>query len=588
MKTPSSTHAENISEVSSTALYWRLLRYIKPYKISFLLCIFGFAIFAWSQTAMASFLEYLLDFIASDVKEKVYLPSLIIIGIVSVRSVGAFLGNFYIAKISFRILDTLRVQIFNRLMYMPGRYFDTHESGHLMSIIIFNVNSVTTAASDALRTLIREGATVIGLLIYLFVKNWRLTLMLFIVAPVIAILVNFVGKRLRKLSTEVQHSMGEITQVSSEMINGYRVMRSFGGEDYERQRFATASWKNYLQNVKIALTSGLNTPLLQLLVALSMGLLLWVAFAFISIPDAAAFAAYFTAVGMVLRPVRQLSEVIPIIQKGVAAADSIFNVLDEAPELDTGKHSVARVRGDISIENMSFTYERSDLPALKNINLQVAAGEVVALVGRSGSGKSTLVSLLARFYDASEGSICIDGVNIQDYKLKNLRSHIALVTQQVILFNDTILRNIAYGDMQDTNVDAVQRAADAAYATEFIEKLPDGFKTLVGEGGSRLSGGQRQRLAIARAILKDAPILILDEATSALDNESERYIQAALETVSRGRTTFIVAHRLSTIEKADRIIVMNEGEIVEQGTHKQLLAKQGHYARLHSAALSEV
>lgn len=580
--------SNNTPTTSSATIYWRLLKYIKPYKLNFLLCVLGFAIFAWSQTAMASFLEYLLEFIESDVKEKVYMPSLIIVGIVALRSFGAFLGNFFIAKISFRIVDTLRVQVFNCLTYMPGRYFDTHESGHLMSIIIFNVNSVTTAASDALKTLIREGATVIGLLIYLFWKNWSLTLMLFAVVPIIAVLVGIVGKRLRKLSTEVQHSMGEITQVSSEAINGYRVMRSFGGEAYEKTRFAEASWKNYIQNVKIALTSSLNTPLLQMLVALSMGALFWVAFAFISIPDSSAFAAYFTAVGMVLRPVRQLSEVVPVIQKGVAAADSIFEVLDETPELDAGLHQADCVNGNVCFQNVSFSYGNNNETALKNISLDVKAGEVVALVGRSGGGKSTLVSLLARFYDVTDGRISIDGVDVRDYKLKNLRSHIALVTQQVVLFNDTISRNIAYGALQHSSIDEIRHAADAAYATEFIENLPSGFDAVVGEGGSRLSGGQRQRLAIARAILKDAPILILDEATSALDNESERYIQAALETVSRGRTTFIVAHRLSTIEKADRIIVMDEGAIVEQGTHVQLLEKQGHYARLHNAALSEV
>ncbi len=573
-------------KTSSLAIYLRLLRYLKPYWMSFLVSVFGFILYSLSQPAMAQFTEYLLAFIESDDKSAAYLPSLIIISIVAFRSLGAFLGNFYLAKVSFRIVDTLRVQLFNRFVVMPSEYFDTHESGHLMSIITFNVNGVTTAATEALKTLIREGTTVIALLVYLVYKDWRLTLMLFAVAPIIAILVGYVGKRLRRLSEEVQHSMGEITQVSSEMINGYRVMRSFGGEDYEKQRFAGASWKNYLQNLKIALTISLNTPLLQMLVALSMGSLLWVALSVMKIPDSGAFVAYFIAIGMVLKPLRQLSEVVPVIQKGVAAADSIFQVLDEAPELDAGSHTASRVRGDVSIENLSYVYDSQKDAALNNVTLEVAAGEVVALVGRSGSGKSTLVSLLARFYSAEQGGIKIDGVDIKAYELKNLRAQIALVTQQVVLFNDTIARNIAYGDLNKSSDEAIREAAKLANALEFIDRLPEGFDTVVGEGGSRLSGGQRQRLAIARAILKDAPILILDEATSALDNESERYIQSALETVSKGRTTFIVAHRLSTIERADRIIVMDEGTIIEQGTHQELLKKGGAYASLYDAGLS--
>ncbi|BFM21930.1 lipid A export permease/ATP-binding protein MsbA [Gilvimarinus japonicus] len=575
------------SETASLTVYLRLLAYLKPHRMLFGFSVLGFLVYSAAQPAMAQFLDYLLTFIEAEERGPAWMPSLIILGIIVVRGLGGFVGNYLIAKVSFLVVDTLRVQLFSHMVYLPGEYFDRNDSGQLMSVITFNVNNVTTASTEALKTLIREGTTVIALLAYLFYKDWALTLLMMTVVPLIAALVGFVGKRLRRLSTKVQHSMGEITQVSSEMINGYRVMRSFGGEAYEKRRFADASWRNYLQNLKIVLTTTLNTPLIQTLVALSMGALLWVALGYIEISDASAFIAYFMAVGMVLKPMRQLSEIVPVIQKGVAAADSVFQVLDEKTEQDTGSYSVERVSGKVSIRDLSFAYD-DDKPVLKGVSLEVSAGETVALVGRSGSGKSTLVSVLSRFYHQFDGALDIDDVSICDYRLANLRAQISLVTQNVVLFNDTVANNIAYGALQDIGEEKIRKAAELAYALEFIEQLPDGFNTVIGEGGTRLSGGQRQRLAIARAILKDAPILLLDEATSALDNESERYIQQALETVSKGRTTFVIAHRLSTIEQADKIVVMDAGEIVEQGTHHELMALNGHYARLHSASLSDV
>jgi subfamily B ATP-binding cassette protein MsbA len=466
---------------------------------------------------------------------------------------------------------------------LPGSVFDQRSSGHLISIITYNINGVTAAATDAIKILLREGLTVISLFGFLFYMDAKLTLIFILIAPLIGYLVTIVGKRLRRLSNNVQTSVGDITQVAGEMINGYRVMRSFGGEEYERQRFEAASKKNYRQNMKIIVTAAANTPLIQLIVALAIAVLIFLALNVMELENPAEFVTYMTAVGAILQPMRRLGEVAPIILKGVAAADSVFTLLDQPVEPDAGQHKVERVDGAVSISGVSFSYAEQDAKrALNNINLDVAPGEVVALVGRSGSGKSTLVSLIARFYDCDEGDIKIDGISIRDYQLENLRQQIALVSQQVTLFNDTVAGNIAYGSLTEKNMDAIRRAADLAHATEFIEQLPQGFDTFIGEGGARLSGGQRQRLAIARAILKDAPILILDEATSALDTESERYIQEALEKVMQGRTTFVVAHRLTTIERADRIVVLADGDVVEQGTHVELLARGGQYARLHS------
>ncbi|MDO3381021.1 lipid A export permease/ATP-binding protein MsbA [Gilvimarinus algae] len=585
--TSSTSSPNTASETASLTVYLRLLGYIKPHWLSFLISVLGFVVYSASQPAMAQYMEYLLNFIEAEERGPLWQPSLIIIAIIAVRGFGGFLGNFFISKVSFRIVDTLRVTLFNHMVYLPGEFYERNDSGKLISIINFNINNVTTASTEALKTIIREGTTLIGLLAYLFYKDWVLTLIMMTVAPIIAVLVGYVGKRLRRLSSKVQHSMGDITQVTSEMVSGYRVMRSFGGETYEKERFAAASWRNYLQNVKVIFTSALNTPVIQLLIALAMGALLWVALGQMQIQDAGAFVAYFLAVGMVQKTMRQLSEVVPVIQKGVAAADSIFQVLDEKTEEDNGDYVPNRVSGKVSVRDLHFTYQGSDREALKGIQLDVQPGQVVALVGKSGSGKSTLMNLLTRFYSGFEGSITIDGTDIREFTLKSLRAQIALVTQQVVLFNDTVAANIAYGTLNDAAMDKVRRAADLAYASEFIDKLPQGYDTFIGEGGAKLSGGQRQRLAIARAIFKDAPILILDEATSALDNESERYIQQALETVSRGRTTFVVAHRLSTIEKADVIVVMEDGCIVEQGSHAQLMQEQGHYARLHSATQSD-
>lgn len=572
---------------SSLKIYWRLLAYLKPYIAVFVIGVIGFALYAASNYLFLDILKNLLRVIENNNPVDRYLIPLAVIGTTILRSVGAFMGSYYLAKVSNGIVHTLRVQVFNHMTLLPNRIFDKRSSGHLISIITYNINGVTAAATDALKISLREGATVVGMLAYLLYSDWKLTMVFLLIAPLIGLLVTSVGKRLRRLSNNVQTTVGDITQVSGEMVNGYRVMRSFGGEAYEQKRFEAVSKKNYLQNMKIVVTSAANTPVIQLLVAVAMSALIFVAMSVTKMRDPAEFVAYMGAVAAIIQPLRRLGEVTPMILKGVAAADSVFQLLDEPTEIDEGTYETERAKGDLVFENVSFSYPEKEEPALHGITLEIKAGEVVALVGRSGSGKSTLVNLIPRFYDASQGVIKLDGKDINNYKLINLREQVAFVNQQVTLFDGSVADNIAYGRADKVSFDDIKRAADLAYATEFIEQQPNGFNTQIGEGGSRLSGGQRQRLAIARAILKNAPILILDEATSALDNESERYIQAAMDHVMKGRTTLVIAHRLSTIEHADRILVMDAGKIIEQGTHSDLLALNGLYAKLHSNQFSE-
>jgi subfamily B ATP-binding cassette protein MsbA len=567
---------------SDTRIYLRLLTYVRPYVFIFALSIMGFLIFAASQPALAQVMEMLINAIESgDTDQRVIIP-LLMMAIFAVRGLGSFIGNYFIAKVSLNIVHTLRVQLFNQLTTMPGSYFDNNNSGNLISRITYNVQGVTGAATDALKVLIREGFTVLCLLAYLLWKDWKLTMVFIVIAPFIGLLVSIVGKRLKKLASKIQVVMGNITHICSEMISGYRVMRTFSGEDYERRRFEKVSKDNLKQNLKVVKTSALATPVMQLLVAAAMGMLVFLAMTFMDTSSPGAFVAYITAAGLLPKPVRQLSEVYSTIQKGIAAAQSVFEQLDETSEQDAGTIKAENIKGRLEFKDLSFRYQTDGEDVLKNINLDIAPGEVVALVGSSGSGKSTLASLIPRFYDYDRGQILLDGVPLQDYTLASLRKQIALVNQDVVLFNDTVANNIAYGGLAGASDAAIREAAEAAYATEFIENMPDGFNSLIGEDGTRLSGGQRQRLAIARALLKDAPVLILDEATSALDTESERAIQNALEELMKGRTTLVIAHRLSTIEKADKIVVMDKGQLVEAGSHAQLLAQQGVYAKLHS------
>ncbi|GAA3907167.1 lipid A export permease/ATP-binding protein MsbA [Halomonas cibimaris] len=563
-------------------IYRRLLGYVKPHWRAFALAVTGFAIYAASSTALAELMKRLIDGIQNpDAAFRVFLP-LFVIGMFAARGLGTFLSTYFMAYVGRYVIHTLRCDVFAHMLRLPGIFFDHHSSGHLVSRVTYHVEQVAGAATKAVTILLREGLFVVGLLGYLLWTNWLLTLLFLAVTPLIALVVSYVSKRFRRISRRIQHSMGDVTHVASEALSGYRVVRTHGAEAHEIRRFEAVSEENRRQSMKEAVTKAASSPVILMLVAVSMAVLVWVAMAPSLLNDMTPgeFVAFITAAALMVKPVRQLTEINSQIQKGIAAATELFGLIDEPTEDDSGERLPQRLRGDIRFHDVRFRYADDQPDVLHGINLDVAAGELIAIVGRSGSGKSTLASLLPRFYTCTGGRITIDGVDVADYQLGPLRRQIALVSQQVTLFNASIADNIAYGTA-DPDPAAIEAAAQAAYAHEFIDALPEGYQARVGDNGVMLSGGQRQRLAIARAIFKNAPILVLDEATSALDTESERYIQQALEHVCHGRTTLVIAHRLSTIERADRIVVMEQGRVIEQGTHRELLEADGAYAALH-------
>ena len=595
-----STQQQQGPSLTGVQIYFRLLGYIKPYIGMFIISIVGFLIFASTSPMLGYVLKYFVDGLANpeavlfpnvpwlaDVRLLQAVPLLIVV-IALWQGIGSFLGNFYLAKVSLGLVHDLRVQLFNNLLTLPNRYFDNHNSGHLISRITYNVTMVTGAATDAVKVIVREGMTVVFLFGTLLWMNWKLTLVMVAILPVIALMVSSTSKKFRKQSKKIQVAMGDVTHVASETIQNYRVVRSFGGEGYEQKRFLHSSTSNTDKQLRMIKTNAVYTPSLQLVIYSAMSVLLFLVLLLRGDSSPGDLVAYITLAGLLPKPIRQLSEVSSTIQKGVSGAESIFEQLDEEPENDSGTQSLAQVSGQLDVRDLTFTYPNTEKPVLENISFTAEKGQMVALVGRSGSGKSTLANLIPRFYEHQHGQILLDGTDIQDFSLANLRRHMALVTQQVSLFNDTVAKNIAYGDLADASIEEIKAASEAAYAAEFIERMPQGYDTIVGENGVLLSGGQRQRLAIARALLKNAPLLILDEATSALDTESERHIQAALDHAVQGRTTLVIAHRLSTIEKADLILVMDQGRIVERGNHQELLAQNGYYSRLHATQFQEL
>ncbi len=575
------------SPKSNIEIYKRLLTYVKPHRGLFAISILGFLMYSGTQTLFAALIKHIIDTLQTETREGMnYLP-LLFSGLIVVHGIGAYLGNYFLAKVSTNVVHALRCEIFDQYTRLPTAYFDAHNSGYMISRITNNVGQVTQATTDAVRTFVREGFTSIGLLIYLFYSNWMLSLVFIAITPIIVVLVSYVSKRLRKISKKIQESIGDMTHITSELVGGHRVVRSYGGEQYERRRFLESSLYNRSQSLKLATTMAIHNPIMQFIIAVALSFLMYMALFFMKQASVGEFVGYLTAAFLLPRPIRQLSDANGDIQKGIAAAESLFEILDEPGESDEGSYRSERCQGALEFKNLSFHYAGANEPALIDISFKAEPGQTIALVGASGGGKSTLANLVSRFYPHDTGQILLDGVEINQYELANLRQQLALVNQQVTLFNDTIANNIAYGALATASRAAITQAATDAYAMEFIAKLDQGLDTEIGENGVKLSGGQRQRLALARALLKDAPILILDEATSALDTESERYIQAALQKVMTNRTTLVIAHRLSTIESADMILVMDHGRIVERGSHQELIAKKGAYARLHSMQFKE-
>lgn len=576
---------ENPQEITEgVVIYRRLLSYALPYKLAFGVAVITMALVAATDTGIAAILRPLLDggFVEKDPEWIAVLPVLFIV-LALLRSFSTFVSTFVMAWIGRNVVKELRREMFSHILRLPTSYYDARSSGQLISKFTYDVEQVAEASTNAITIVIRDVLTVIFLLAYMFYTSWQLSLVFLLLGPVIVVLVSIVNKRFRLISTRIQASMGNVTQVSEEAIEGHRVIKTFGGQAYESTHFEEVNEGNRRQFMKMIATSVVSVQVIQIISACALAGIIYLATLepMLEKITVGIFMSFLAAMMMLLSPIKRLTTVNVLIQRGIAAAKSLFDLLDAEAEKDNGTVQVEHISGDVEYKGVGFRYEKSKGAVLKNVTFNARAGQSVAFVGKSGSGKTTLVSLLARFYDLDTGEISIDGYDIRDLKLDNLRHHIALVSQDVTLFNDTIARNIAYGSLKDYSEAEIIEAATAAHAMEFINELPEGLNTMVGDNGVLLSGGQRQRLAIARALLKNAPILILDEATSALDTESERYIQAALEELMKGRTTFVIAHRLSTIEKADTIIVMHEGKIVESGKHQQLLELNGYYANLH-------
>ena len=567
--------------MTDSQVYKRLLRFVFPYWRMFIISAIGFAIYAATEPAVVMIIQRIIDSFSGQNRAGIeYLPFLFIV-LFLIRGLGAFLGNYYLARISGNLIHKLRCAIFDHYTRLSVQYFDNHNSGYMISRITNNIGEVTRATSDSIRSFVREGFTALGLLWYLGYTNLQLSLVFLAIAPVVILMVRYVGKRLKRLSRNMQLTVGDLTHITSEMVTANRIVKSFGGEAYERKRFKDCSLENRKQYRKLIMTVSLNNPLMQMVIAFALAGMMYLALIIMKSSSPGEFVGFFTAAFLLPKPIRQMSDANSEILRGIAAAESLFEILDEPVEIDHGDYVSTHCQGRIEFRNLSFYYPDTETPALSNINLIIEPGQTVALVGASGGGKSTLINLLPRFYDYELGEILIDGVELKRYKLNELRKQIALVTQNVTLFNASVANNIAYGALENAKREQIIQAASDAYAWDFIDKMSQGLDTEIGENGVKLSGGQRQRLALARAFLKDAPILILDEATSALDNESERYIQSALNRVMQNRTTLVIAHRLSTIECADIILVMDNGRIVEQGSHQALLALDNVYAKLH-------
>ena len=597
---------------SDLALYQRLLSYVAIYGVAFVLSIVGFIGYSVANVLLADLTQFLLDSLGESSRMGIGLVSQAVhslwpqgdmdavdyariavpvaaIVLALVRAVGYFLGNYFMNIVARGVVHRLRTEVFDALIRVPKQVIDRYTHGELVSKLTFNVEQVSGASSEALKTVIRDGLTVLALVAYMLYLNWKLTLVFFAVTPAIAGVVLVVGRHFRRYSRRIQDSMGEVTQLGNESMSAFDEIRMFSAADQQAARFYAASQFNRVQSLKLAFVQAVSTPIAQILLSIALAILFWFALdpeilAGFTPGSLVAFIAAATQLG---KPIRTLTNVQSVIQRGLAASEDLFAQIDTPPERDAGQEPLERARGDIRFEGVSFAYPGDDRPVLSDISLEIPSGKMVAFVGRSGAGKSTLMHLLCRFYDPTSGAIQLDGAPIEAFRLADVRKQIALVSQRVVLFSDKVRANVAFGQQDRADDASLRQALETAQAWEFVAALPNGLDTVLGDGGDGLSGGQRQRLAIARAVLKDAPILILDEATSALDNESEAAIQASLEQVATGRTTLVIAHRLSTVERADLIVVMDQGRIVASGTHEALVAENGLYASLYQQGFGQ-
>ncbi|MDO6524714.1 lipid A ABC transporter ATP-binding protein/permease MsbA [Motilimonas sp. 1_MG-2023] len=571
------------STTSSFVTFKRLLEYVKDKKLGILGGVIGMLGYAAVDATFLYSLKPLLDegLTGKNPDVLTFMPIFVLV-IITARGLAAFMSSYCMAWVGNHVVMKLQRAVFNHLMQMPVAFFDKNSTGDLLSKITYDCNQVANAASNSLVSIFREGAMVVALLAMMFYQSWQLSLIFFVVGPVVGFVINKVSKRFRGLGHQIQAAMGSVTTSSEQMLKGHKEVLMFGGQSLEQEKFANVSNKVRRQNMKMISAQAISVPVIQFLASIALAFVLYLA-TFPQVMDTltpGTFTLIISSMFALMKPIKSITQVNNEIQKGLAACDSLFAILDSELEKDTGKKPIARVKGQIAFDKVTFRYQGKEKPALDNISFTVEAGKSIALVGRSGSGKSTIASIITRFYDGIEGDVSIDGQSIYDFPLDNLRSQMAYVSQKVHLFDDTIANNIAYATGDNYSREQIIAAATTAHAMEFIEQFPDGLDTLVGEDGVMLSGGQRQRIAIARALLRDAPILILDEATSALDTESERHIQSALEALQKDRTSIVIAHRLSTIENADQILVIDQGRIIEQGTHQFLSEHDGVYASL--------
>ena len=582
--------ASSTQHPSSMQTLKRLLGYIKDRKGGLALAMLGMAGYGAVDTSLVYSIQPLIDDGLSGKNPHVlFVMAFVVTGLVFLRGISAFLSDYFMSWVGSHVVMKLQRQVFSHMMGMPMSFFDRNNTGALLSKVTYDAGQVSSAASSTLVALIREGITVIGLLGMMFYHSWKLSIIFFIVGPVVGLLLSFISRRFRRVSRQIQHAMGSITTSTEQMLRGHKEVLMFGGQEVESRRFDQVSNHMRNQNMKMVVVDAFGSSMVQVIASSALTVLLIAASmpGVISELTPGTFSLILTSMMMLLKPLKSLTQINNQFQRGITASQSLFDLIDQPLEADTGTRTLEHAKGHIEFRNVTFTYPTKEQPALRDVSLVIEPGKTVALVGRSGSGKSTIASLLTRFYDIDAGQILLDGHDIREYRLRDLRRQFALVSQHVHLFNDTVASNIAYAAEEAFTLEQIAQAARVANAEEFILKMPQGYQTVVGENGANLSGGQRQRLAIARALLRNTPVLLLDEATSALDTESERHIQAALDNLARDRTTLVIAHRLSTIEKADEILVVDEGRIIERGDHASLMAKNGAYAQLRNTQFGE-